>query len=91
MIIHQGTLQLHSGDTLLECVQEITREIGQEIPNTGLPTDEVYRLFINKLDKEKNLYIILNHLSLELKQVIKNQREIIPSFSYSSFLPICPL
>ncbi len=31
MIIHQGTLQLHSGDTLLECVQEITREIGQEI------------------------------------------------------------
>jgi hypothetical protein len=31
MIIEHGTLQLHSGDSLLECVYKIAQQLGEEI------------------------------------------------------------
>lgn len=46
-------------DTEYRIIAQLAREIGEEIPNTGLPTDEVYRSFFTALDKQKSLFIII--------------------------------
>ena len=40
-------------DTEYRLIAQIGREFGLEIPATGLPTDEVYRLFMNYIKKSK--------------------------------------
>ncbi|MCK4522208.1 MAG: ORC1-type DNA replication protein [Nanoarchaeota archaeon] len=46
-------------DTEYRLVAQLAREFGKEIPSTGLPTDEVYNIFFNVLDKEKRLLILI--------------------------------
>ena len=46
-------------DTEYRLIAQLTREFGTEVPATGLPTDEVYKLFVNALDKEKILLVIV--------------------------------
>jgi len=46
-------------DTEYRLIAQLTREFGVDVPATGLPTDEVYKLFINALDKEKVLLLII--------------------------------
>lgn len=55
-------------DTEYRLIAELARKLGREIPTTGLPTDEVYRIFYNALDKEKNLLIIVLD---EVDQLVK--------------------
>jgi archaeal cell division control protein 6 len=45
-------------DTEYRLMAELARFLGTKIPATGLPTDEVYRLFIEALEK-KNILMIL--------------------------------
>lgn len=45
-------------DTEYRLVAEIARQFGKEIPATGLPTDEVYKIFFKVLE-ESNLVLIL--------------------------------
>ena len=40
-------------------IAEIARALGQEIPATGLPTDEVYKAFFRTLDEEEQILILL--------------------------------
>lgn len=50
-------------DTEYRLIAQLLREYGKEIPPTGLPTDEVYHMFFNTIDKEKhNLILILDEI-----------------------------
>lgn len=46
-------------DTEYRLIAHLARELGKEIPPTGLPTDEVYRIFYSALEKEKTLLILI--------------------------------
>lgn len=46
-------------DTEYRLVAQLTREFGEEVPATGLPTQEIYKIFINALDQKKVLLIII--------------------------------
>lgn len=46
-------------DTEYRLIAEIARLFGKEVPDTGLPTNEVYRIFLEALDKEKVLLLIV--------------------------------
>jgi len=46
-------------DTEYRLIAQLIKEFGQEIPATGLPTDEVYNIFYKLLDKEKQVIILI--------------------------------
>lgn len=46
-------------DTEYRLVAQLAREVGCEVPPTGLPTDEVYRIFLDTIDKEKKVLILI--------------------------------
>ncbi len=45
-------------DTEYRLIAQIIKEFGQEIPPTGLPTDEVYNIFYKLLDQQKQLILL---------------------------------
>ncbi|MBU0457278.1 MAG: orc1/cdc6 family replication initiation protein [Nanoarchaeota archaeon] len=45
-------------DTEYRLIARLIEEFGQEIPSTGLPTDEVYNIFYKLLDKEKQIVLL---------------------------------
>ncbi|MEA3515479.1 MAG: ORC1-type DNA replication protein [Nanoarchaeota archaeon] len=55
-------------DTEYRLIAELARKLGKEIPVTGLPTDEVYKIFYNALDSEKKILIIVLD---EIDQLVK--------------------
>ncbi len=55
-------------DTEYRLIAQLANEFGKEIPPTGLPTDEVYKLFIKTLDNSKSLVIIILD---EIDQLVK--------------------
>lgn len=46
-------------DTEYRLIAQLARELGTQIPPTGLPTDEVYNIFYRIVDKEKNIVILI--------------------------------
>lgn len=46
-------------DTEYRLIATLAREFGKTIPSTGLPTDEVYSIFYETLDKTKQIIIII--------------------------------
>jgi cell division control protein 6 len=46
-------------DTEYRIIAELARMLGQDIPATGLPTDEVYNLFLKSIDKEEQIIILV--------------------------------
>jgi len=46
-------------DTEYRLIAELTRALGIDIPATGLPTDEVYRIFVSSLEKKKLLLVLV--------------------------------
>ncbi len=55
-------------DTEYRLIAQIINEFGIEIPATGLPTDEVYKIFYRLLEKEEQLVILLLD---EIDQLVK--------------------
>jgi len=55
-------------DTEYRLLAQLSRDLGVEVPATGLPTDEVYKLFNNALDKNKKLLILVLD---EIDQLVK--------------------
>ncbi|MBN1386462.1 ORC1-type DNA replication protein [Candidatus Woesearchaeota archaeon] len=55
-------------DTEYRLVAQLIKDLGREIPPTGLPTDEVYKIFFNILDSKKQLLIIILD---EIDQLVK--------------------
>jgi len=55
-------------DTEYRLIAQLAREFGKIIPPTGLPTDEVYSLFFNVIDKQKQMVILVLD---EIDQLVK--------------------
>ena len=48
-----------STDTEYRLIAQLARELGKAIPPTGLPTEEVYKIFFNTLNRLKQDFIII--------------------------------
>jgi cell division control protein 6 len=57
-----------TADTEYRLIAQLIRELGQDVPATGLPTDEVYNLFYSIVDREKKTYLLVLD---EIDQVVK--------------------
>ncbi|MBI5392174.1 ORC1-type DNA replication protein [Candidatus Woesearchaeota archaeon] len=55
-------------DTEYRIIAQLAKEFGQDIPATGLPTDEVYKLFLKHLDQDKRLIVLILD---EIDQLVK--------------------
>ncbi len=60
--------KLGRADTEYRLIASFCRELGVDIPGTGLPTDEVYNTFYNIVDREKVLLILVLD---EVDQLVK--------------------
>jgi len=57
-------------DTEYRLVAELSRFFGQEVPITGLPTEQIYRIFFNLLDsKNWVVIIVLDEIDYLLKKM----------------------
>lgn len=56
-------------DTEYRLIAQISRELGHDIPPTGLPTDEVYKIFVKIIEQEKTLLILVLD---EIDEIVKN-------------------
>ncbi len=57
-------------DTEYRLIAQLIKEFGQEIPSTGLPTDEVYNIFYKLLDQKKlMLLLILDEIDQLTKKI----------------------
>jgi len=55
-------------DTEYRLIAKLARDFGHDVPITGLPTDEIYRMFISSIDQEnQNIILILD----EVDQLVK--------------------
>lgn len=45
-------------NTEYRVIAQFAREVGQEVPATGLPTDEVYNLFLKKINEKEQVVIL---------------------------------
>jgi len=55
-------------DTEYRLIAQIARELGQEIPITGLPTEEVYKILFNLINKQNSLFLLVLD---EIDQLVK--------------------
>ena len=55
-------------DTEYRLIAELARGFGADVPATGLPTEEVYKIFIKTIDGKKQLLIIILD---EIDQLVK--------------------
>ncbi len=56
-------------DTEYRLIAHLARELGKEIPATGLPTDEVYKIFFAALEQNKiSLLLILDEIDWLIKR-----------------------
>lgn len=57
-------------DTEYRILSELINQLGEKIPATGLPTDVVYRKFIDIIDETKSLFIlILDEIDEAVKKI----------------------
>lgn len=55
-------------DTEYRLIAQLAREFGENIPVTGLPTDEVYKIFLSTIKDKKQLLILILD---EIDQLVK--------------------
>ena len=55
-------------DTEYRLIAALSREFGKDVPSTGLPTDEVYRIFFESVDSEQQLVLLVLD---EIDQLVK--------------------
>jgi len=58
MIIYLNCKLKKVADTEYRLIAQLAREMGEVVPATGLPTDEVYNIFLKAVDKKEQLVII---------------------------------
>ncbi len=58
-IIYTNCKLKRVADTEYRLMAQLVRSFGEEVPPTGLPTDEVYKLFVNAVDKENQLVLLI--------------------------------
>jgi len=67
-IIYLNCKLKRTADTEYRLIAQITREFGKAIPPTGLPTDEVYRLFTQAVEEQGQTTLLILD---EIDQLIK--------------------
>jgi len=55
-------------DTEYRLIAQLSRDLGKEIPATGLPTEEIYKVFYTILESKKQIVIIILD---EIDQLVK--------------------
>src|SRR3989344_1728026 len=55
-------------DTEYRIIAQLAKEFGLDVPATGLPTDEVYKIFLKHIDSENKLIILVLD---EIDQLVK--------------------
>ncbi len=55
-------------DTEYRLIAQLAREFGKAVPPTGLPTDEIYKIFYSAIDSKKQLVILILD---EIDQLVK--------------------
>lgn len=55
-------------DTEYRLIAQLAKEMGKEIPPTGLPTDEVYKIFLSHIDTGKKIIVLILD---EIDQLVK--------------------
>jgi cell division control protein 6 len=58
-IIYVNCKMKKVADTEYRLIAELSKELGKEVPFTGLPTDQVYHAFFDTLDKDKKTLILI--------------------------------
>jgi len=58
-IVYLNCKMKRISDTEYRIIAQLTNSLGGKVPATGLPTDEVYKLFVNEIEKQKQLIIIV--------------------------------
>ena len=67
-IIYVNCKLKKTADTEYRLIAQLARELGHDIPPTGLPTEEVYKIFFKAIDHEqKNFILVLD----EIDQLVK--------------------
>jgi cell division control protein 6 len=57
-------------DTEYRILAELIRELGGNVPSTGLPTDQVYTRFVDLIDdKKRNVLIVLDEIDQAVKKI----------------------
>lgn len=46
-------------DTEYRLLAQLAKGFGRDVPATGLPTDQIYKLFIDEIDKEKQVLVLV--------------------------------
>lgn len=60
-------------DTEYRILAELLRQLGNPVPSTGLPTDQIYNKFVNLIDNEKQLVVIvLDEVDQAVKKIEGN-------------------
>jgi len=69
-IIYINCKMKRISDTEYRLLAELAREMGVEVPATGLPTVQVYKIFLDCLDKEKtNIVLVLDEIDALVKKI----------------------
>ncbi len=55
-------------DTEYRLIAQLIRDLGKTVPTTGLPTDEIYKIFFNIIDERNQLFILVLD---EIDQLVK--------------------
>ncbi len=58
-ILYTNCKLKNQADTEYRVIAELIRSMGGEVPKTGLPTQEVYRIFTHLIDSKKQLVILI--------------------------------
>ncbi len=57
-----------SADTEYRLVAQLARDLGKDVPSTGLPTEEVYKHFFDAVDKKEQMVVVILD---EIDQLVK--------------------
>jgi len=69
-IIYINCKMKRISDTEYRMLAELIREMDKEVPSTGLPTIQVYKIFLECLEKEKtNIILILDEIDALVKKI----------------------
>jgi len=61
-------------DTEYRMLAEIISELGGDVPSTGLPTDQVYKRFVDIVDNKKQMVIlVLDEIDQAVKKISEEQ------------------
>lgn len=58
-IVYLNCKMKRVADTEYRIIAQLTNILGGKVPATGLPTDQVYKMFVDEIEKEKQLIIII--------------------------------